>query len=134
VWLGALAGWVVLMAWSAIINMAILPDRYAAAQKAGLLLAQPRYGFFLPVYFIALFLVSCVLAWVYAGVRATYGPGPGTALKVGLLLGFMAGFPMAFSQAAWGPLSRFFPLWWMLELWVGSILSAYVSAWVYREA
>ena len=133
VWLGALAGWVVWMIWSGIINMGILASRYAEAQQAGMLLAQPRYGFFMPAWFIVLFLLSAVLAWVYAGVRLTYGPGRETALKVGILVGFVAGFPMAFSGAAWSPLSRIFPLWWMLELWVGSVLSGYVSAWLYRE-
>jgi len=134
VWLGALGGWVVWMIWSMAINLGVLATGYAEAQKSGMLLTEPRYGFFLPAWFVTLFLLSCVLAWVYAGVRTTYGPGPGTAIKVGVLVGFAAGFPLAFSTAAWSPLARLFPLWWMVELWVGAVLSAYVSAWLYRES
>ena len=95
VWLGALGGWVVWMIWSMAINLGVLATGYAEAQKSGMLLTEPRYGFFLPAWFVTLFLLSCVLAWVYAGVRTTYGPGPGTAIKVGVLVGFAAGFPLA---------------------------------------
>jgi hypothetical protein len=132
--LGAVAGWVVWMVWSGIVNMVILVGRYAAAQKAGMLLTTPRYGFFLPAWFIMLFVLSYLLAWLYAGVRATYGAGAGTAIKVGLFVGFAIGFPMAFSSAAWSPMSRVFPLWWMLELWGGAIASTFVAAWLYRDA
>jgi len=134
VWLGALGGWVVWVVWSMAINLGVLAAGYTEAQKAGMLLSEPRYSFFLPAWLVTLFVLSYVLAWVYAGVRAVRGAGPGTAIKVGLLIGFAAGFPLAFSTAAWSPLARLFPFWWMVELWVGAVLSAYVSAWMYRES
>lgn len=134
VWLGAIVGSIVWFLWSGFINFAVLAPRYAEAQQAGLFLKESRYPFYAGQWFILLLILSVILAWVYAGVRGTYGPGPKTALKVGLLLGFAAGFPICFSIAAWSPMDRHFPLWWMLELWVGSILSVFVSAWLYRES
>ena len=131
--LGAVAGWLVWFIWSGIINMLILPARYAAAQESGALLQEPRYGFFLPVYFLALLAVAYILTWLYAGVRGTYGAGPATALKLGALAGFAIAFPLNFSSAAWAPFSRAFPLWWMLELWIGAILATLVAGWMYRE-
>jgi len=133
VWLGALAGGIVWIVWSGIVNMVILAGRYPAAQEAGELLTQPRYGFFLPVYFASLLVMAYVLAWLYAGVRSTFGSGPGTALKVGALAGFAIAFPTNFSTAAWAPISRVFPLWWMVELWVGAILATLVAGWLYRD-
>lgn len=133
VWLGALAGWVVWLAWSALTNFVALMSRYAAAQEAGQLLREPRYPFFLPAWFALLFVLSLIGACLYASVRATRGAGPTTALTVGVLLGFAAGFPVNFSLAAWGTFPRVIPLWWMLELWVGAILATLVAGWVYRD-
>ena len=130
---GALAGGVAWIIWSGIINAAILGSRYAAAQDAGTMLKEARYGFFLPVYFLSLLFVSYVLAWIYAGLRSSYGPGPGTALKLGVLAGFAIAFPLNFSSAAWASVDRIFPLWWLLEMWVGAILASFIAAWMYRD-
>jgi hypothetical protein len=133
VWLGALAGWIVWLIWSAITNFAVLMPRYAAAQQAGTLLPQPRYPFFIVAWFVTLFVLAAICAWLYAGVRATRGAGPKTALSVGALVGFASGFPLAFSLASWAPFTRVIPLWWMLELWVGAILATLVAGWLYRD-
>jgi len=133
VWLGAVVGWVAWGVWSTIVNMVILVPRYAAAQKAGWLLVQPRYWFFIPAWFVLLFVLSLVAAWLYAGTRATRGAGPATAIKVGGALGFAGGFPIAFSLAAWAPFSRFIALGWMLDLWVGAIVATLVAGWLYKD-
>jgi hypothetical protein len=133
VWLGALVGGIAWIIWSGIVHMVILADHYAGAQKAGVMLSEPRYGFFLPVYFACLLIMAYVLAWLYAGVRATFGAGPATALKVGALAGFAIAFPLNFSAAAWDPVGRIFPFWWMIELWVGAILATLIAGWLYRD-
>lgn len=133
VWLGALAGWLVWAVWSGITNFAILMGEYAAAQEAGTLLKEPRYGFFMPAWFLMLFLLSLGVSWLYASARATRGAGPKTAITIGLLVGFAAGFPINFSIACWGTFGRLIPLWWMLELWVGAVLAAFVAGWLYRD-
>lgn len=131
--LGAVAGGVAWTIWSMVVNVAILASKYAAAQGAGMLLKQPRYPFFLGYWIITLFLLSYVVAWLYSSVRATRGAGPGTALTVGLLVGFAAAFPMNLSTASWAPFDRILPLWWMLDLWVGAILASLVAAWLYKD-
>ncbi len=131
--LGAAAGGVVWTIWSMLINVKILGAKYLAAQQAGQLLSQPRYSFFIGYWIVTLFLLSYMLAWLYASVRATQGAGPGTALTVGLLVGFAAGFPMNLSSATWAPFDRVFPLWWLLDMWVGAILASLVAGWLYRD-
>ncbi len=131
--LGAVAGGVVWSIWSMVVNAVILSARYTEAQNSGMLLRQPRYPLFLVYWFITIFLLAYVVAWFYASVRATRGAGPGTALTVGLLVGFAAGFPVNLSMATWSPLSRSFPLWWMIDLWIGAILAALVAGWLYKE-
>jgi len=133
VWLGAAAGGVTWLVWGFVCNLVGLSSRYAAAQAAGQFLAQPRYSFFMVGWVVSMFVAAFVLAWIYAGVRATFGAGPKTALLVGVLVGFIAGFPENFALAAWLPSSRVFPLWWMLELWVGAVLATFVAAWLYRD-
>ena len=131
--LGALAGGVAWAIWSTLINAWWLEGRYAAAQSSGLLLKAPRYHLFLLSWFITIFLLSWVVSWLYASARATRGAGPGTAITIGLLVGFAAGFPMNLTTASWSPLSRFLPLGWMCDMWVGAILAALVAGWIYKD-
>ena len=93
----------------------------------------PRYPLFLVYWFITIFLLAYVVAWLYSSVRATRGAGPGTALTVGLLVGFAAGFPMNLTVATWAPMSRHLPLWWMLDLWLGAIMASLVAGWIYKD-
>jgi hypothetical protein len=132
--LGTLAGGVVWGIWSTIINMVILSSKYEEAKLHRLLLSEPRYPLFVVYWFATLFLLTYILTWVYASVRATLGPGPITALRVGLVMGFAMGFPLSLSLAAWAPFSRAIMLGWMLDLWVGAILATLVSAWLYKES
>ena len=133
--LGALAGGVVWSIWSTIVNLVILEPRYAVAQNSGMMLKQARYPYplFLFYWFVTIFLLAYVVAWLYSSVRATCGAGPGTALTVGLLVGFAAGFPMNLTVATWAPISRHLPLWWMLDLWLGAIMASLVAGWLYKD-
>jgi hypothetical protein len=132
--LGVLAGGVVWGIWSSIVNFAFLMPRYAFGQEHHELLSKPRYPLFLAYWFIALFILTYILTWVYASARTTFGPGPVTALRVGLLIGFSTTFPLGLSIAAWAPFGRSITAGWMLDLWVGSILATLVSAWLYKES
>jgi hypothetical protein len=131
--LGAVVGGVVWSTWSTVINTVIEKTRYAEAANAGVLLKQPRYPLFIPYWIITVFLLSWVCAWLYSSVRATRGGGPGTAVTIGLLVGFAAGFPVNLSVAAWLPLDRYIPLWWMLDMWIGAIMASLVAGWLYRD-
>jgi hypothetical protein len=131
--IGALAGGGVWTIWSFLIGYAMLMSRYEAAQQAGHFLKDPRYPFFVGFWIITLFLMAYVMAWFYASARATLGVGPGTALKIGLLVGFVAGFPGALGASTWAPYSRMIPLGQMLEMWVGAILATLVAGWLYRD-
>jgi hypothetical protein len=123
--------WVI---WSVVVELFIIGDaRYQAARNAGLFLKTPRYPFFVGQWVVITLLLAIIIAYLYAWSRQTLGPGPGTALKIGFLVGFVAGFPENFAQAAWSPLERIFPLGWMLAMWIGSILAALVAGWLYKE-
>ncbi len=132
--LGTLAGGVVWGIWSTIINMVFLMPRYEFAQKSHALLAQPRYPLFVVYWYITLFVLTYILTWVYVSARTTLGPGPITAVRVGLLMGFAMVFPLGLCMATWATFSRFIVLGWVLDLWVGSILATLVSAWLFKES
>jgi hypothetical protein len=133
VWLGGLAGGVVWVAWSWLLNMMLLGPRYMDVQNSGLFLKQPRYPAFMVQWIVMLFVLGIIMSHLYAWARATSGPGPGTALKIGFLAGFAIGFPGNFAQATWSPIPRVFPLGWMLEMWVGAILATLVAGFLYKE-
>lgn len=103
------------------------------AQEQGLFLKTPRYPAFQAQWMILLFVLGILMAHLYAWTRTTVGPGPKTALKVGAVVGFIAGFPLNFAQATWSPLDRVFPLGWMLEMWVGAILATLVAGAIYKD-
>ena len=132
VWLGGIAGGVVWNAWSFCINMRQAP-LYAFMQSKGLFLKEPRYPLFTAEWILLTFVLSILVAYLYAWSRATAGAGPKTALKIGIIVGFCAGFPGNFAQATWSPVPRIMPLGWMIELWGGAILASLVAGFLYKE-
>ena len=133
IWLGGFVGGVVWIIWSWVLNMIFLGPRYLAIQNSGLFLKQPRYPFFMGQWIVLLFLLAIIMSHLYAWSRATIGPGPLTAIKIGFLVGFAIGFPANFAQATWSPIPRIFPLGWMLEVWVGAILATLVAGALYKD-
>ena len=131
--LGVVVGGLAWGIWSMLVNAVILSSHYAAAQESGALLKAPRYPLFLVYWFLGLFIFTYILMWIYLSLRETLGPGPKTALRVGFLVGFAIAFPINLSIAAWVPIERVFPLWWMMDLWLGSILATFISAALYKE-
>lgn len=134
IWLGGLAGGVVWTLWSFIVGRFIITDaRYLAAQNAGYFLKAPRYPLFAVQWIVLTFVGAIVLAHLYAWVRQTLGPGPGTALRIGFWVGFVAGFPDNFAQATWFAGDRGLPFGWMLDMWIGCILATVAAGWLYKE-
>jgi len=132
VWLGGIVGGIVWNAWSFFIGMKQGPY-YEAMQKQGLFLKEPRYPFFVGQWILLIFVMSIILAYLYAWIRNTAGPGPKTALKLGILVGFCAGFPNNFAAATWSAMPRELPLGWMLDTWVGMILASLAAGFLYKE-
>lgn len=130
--LGALAGGVVWTIWSMLVNMLFLAERYEGAQEAGLLLKEPRYHFLFD-WIVTLFILSYIVSLLYASVRGVWGAGPGTALLVGVMVGFAAGFPSNLATASWSPLDRILPFWWMIDSWAGAALASVVAGFFYKD-
>ena len=132
---GAIAGGVVWSVWSTLINLWILRPLYMAEGRLGQLLLVPRYGTaaFLVSWYVTLFLVAGVCAWLYAAARSSLGPGPKTAVKVGVAVGFVTAFPLSLAVTNWSPLVRTIPLGWLIDLWVGAILATHVAALFYQD-
>jgi uncharacterized membrane protein YraQ (UPF0718 family) len=126
--MGGIVAGVVWNAWSFLLNN-LVGSRYVQAQNAGLFLKQPRYPGFVVQWIVILFILGIIMAHLYAWSRSTLRPGPVSAIKLGLV----AGFPLSFAQATWSPVSRYLPLAWMLEMWVGTILATLVAGALYKE-
>ncbi len=85
---GGVAAGVVASACDFVVFNVILKDR-AAAEMNALNPALAAKAAATPgmVGAIALdFVIGLTLAWVYASIRATYGPGPKTAMRAGLMM------------------------------------------------
>jgi hypothetical protein len=134
IWIGGLAGGLVWNIWGFLMGWLVIGfDRYTAMQQQGLFLKTSRYPAFNVQWMVLMFILGIGIAHLYAWSRTTLQPGPGAAIKVGAMVGFIAGFPLNFAQAAWSPLERIFPLGWMLEMWLGAILATLVAGALYKE-
>ena len=138
--LGAIVGGLVFNVWSFLVELGLMPLVVGKAQidvaMATWFLKEPRIpmGLFFLVWVFSLFVVSYGLAWAYAAMRATVGAGPGTAVKLGLVVGFAAGFPLNFAHAVFDGLFVGYWLMWMAEMGVGAILAALAAGRVYKDA
>ena len=132
IWLGGIAGGVAWTAWGFLIGMKLAPF-YEATQKSGLFLKESRFPFFAVHWILLLFVMSVLLAYLYAWSRATAGPGLKTAVKIGMIVGFCAGVPDNFGQAAWSAVPTQLPLGWMLDMWGGAIIAAVVAGFLYKD-
>ena len=130
--LGGLLAGLVINAVSFLCNSVLTGKKLMQAQQAGHFLSQPRFPF-IPAWLILMFLVGIALVWLYAAVRPRLGPGPGTALKVGILVGLLMGVPDNMANAAWGTSGRYLPTMWMLEHLIGCALGTLIGAWLYKE-
>jgi len=87
--IGGLVAGVVLSLVDYVLYGVVLKDQMAAAMTA--LGKQPMTNAQMP-WFVGLdFVAGIFLVWLYAAVRPRFGPGPGTAVKAGLAMWFVAG-------------------------------------------
>ena len=140
IWLGALVGGIVFFIWSMVLEFglsAVLVGRVRMdiSMNNGWFLREPRVPIwlFFAVWVVSLFIIAYALAWIYAAMRATAGAGPATAAKLGLAVGFAAGFPMEFAHAVFQPLTVRYGILWMIEMVAGCILAALAAGWMYRD-
>ncbi len=130
--LGGLVAGLVMNVIDVITEMFVLGERYKQLQEAGVFLKEPRLPF-VPIWILGLFATGVLAAWFYAAVRPRLGPGPRTALLVGLYLGLLAHVPYNVTHAAWGMQGRFMPLVWMLGGMVQMIVGTLIAGWLYKE-
>lgn len=129
--MGGLVGGLVYNAVSFLINAHLLMPRYQILHDQGHLRQEPRLPFAL--YCLLLFVVSIGLVWLYAAARTHLGPGPRSALLVGLVVGLIAGVPMGLVEYSWGYYGGYVSLWWTLDRVLGSALATLVGGWVYKD-
>lgn len=133
--LGTVAGGVTWMVWEVVWTMVWAMLFFETPEESMKLTGEPHYGagVHYAVWFPTMFLLSGLVAWLYAVARSTLGPGPRTALLIGCSVGFAAGFPANFFVSNWLAVDRLVPLHWSVDLWVGSILAALVAGLLYKD-
>lgn len=129
--LGGLVAGVVLNIGEYVLNEAILGDDWEAVmQSYG---RETFSGSDIAIFVALTFLLGIVLVWLYAAVRPRFGPGVGTALRVGLVAWIIMYLLWYASNLA----TEFFPqnlvltaaVWGFFELPIGTA----VGAWLYKE-
>jgi hypothetical protein len=129
---GGLAAGLLMIAIDALVGATVLMPRYQARQADGTFLKNPQLPF-APLWILGFFAIGLILAWLYAATRPRLGPGPGTALIVGLAVGLLAHVPYPFALACWSPAGRLIPLVWMLSGLAEYVLATLLAGYLYRE-
>ncbi|HVF40975.1 MAG TPA: hypothetical protein VM939_13830 [Gemmatimonadaceae bacterium] len=136
VFLGGLAAGLVLNVIDYLSNGVIFADRMLAdanAFKPGLGdQMRAMDGAQIATYVFFDFVIGMLLVWTYAAIRPRLGPGPRTAMYVGLVF-FVMGMIVSYGYKASGMMSP--GLWYSYSgVWlVNLLLASFVGAWVYRE-
>lgn len=131
--IGGLVAGLAMFVISFVVNVVILGSRYEALQADGTFLVEPRFPFE-PIWILIQLAAGIGMVWVYAAARPRLGPGPKTAVCVGLIVGLVANVPPHFATASWGSFTPSVPFIWMLGGIVSFIVGSLAGAAVYKEA
>jgi hypothetical protein len=132
VFLGGLVWWVVFnVLWIAALVVYLNPEVVAAWKALGLTYS-PTPG--VAVFWFALTFVGGVVAiWLYAAIRPRYGPGPKTAVSVGLAFWFIGEFAPMMFFGVHGVFPWRFVLMDVATVLVVVVVATVAGAWLYRE-
>lgn len=127
---GILAGVVVNIS-EGLLHAVVMKAQDAEMMKA-LGRTVPEGGGVLAVWLLWGFAWGIVAVWLYAAVRPRFGPGPGTAARVGVAAWFFCCLLSMVAMANMG----LFPFNWLELVWtlVQDVIAVIVGAWVYKEA
>ena len=98
--IGGLVAGLVLNIFDFVLYGVVLKAQMAAAMQA---LGKPPVPDSVIPWFVVLdFVAGVFLVWLYAAIRPRFGPGPGTAVKAGLAVWFVAGLLHALFEIPMG--------------------------------
>jgi hypothetical protein len=130
--LGSFSGFLVWLAWSGLLNFAVLASRYPAAQEAGHLLKHQSYRVFLFTWLLTIFVLSLIAAQFYVWARARLGPGLRSSLTVGPLLALAVALPIEVTTSRF-TIDHMFTICWIVDLVVGMVLATLMVSWIYKD-
>lgn len=126
---GLLAG-LVINVLEAVLYGGFLKAPWDAAMKD---LGVAEGGATMIIYVVGAFAIGILAVWMYAAVRPRLGAGPGTAVKVGLLMWALAFLWPAIGFMSMGlipvPLLLIGVVWELIEVPLATV----AGAWVYKE-
>jgi len=127
---GILAGIIVNIS-EGLFHMVVMKAQEAEVMKS-LGRTVPEGGGVMVVWLLWGFAWGIVAVWLYAAVRPRFGPGPGTAARVGVAAWFFCCLLMSVAMANIGLFAlNGLELVWTL---VQSVVAVVVGAWIYKEA
>jgi len=109
----------------------VLMERYQGLTKMGFYFKEPTFPF-MPANIALSFIVGILLAWLYAVGRDTLGAGALTAIKIGLVVGFIAGVPGNVAMVAWSTAGKLGPFVTCLAVIVECVIGTFLAGMVYK--
>ena len=129
--LGGVLATVVLSATGMVFHGVILGDHYKTLATMGSVLAEPR-AMGLPIYYAGTLISGLALSMIYVVARKFGGPGPMTAIRVGVTVGLFTTGGMA-AEYAFYNLGGMVPLVSLVSNITGAVLATLAAGFLYKD-
>jgi len=93
----------------------------------------PRSIWSLVVYLLMRFIWGFAVVWFYVATRPRFGPGPKTAVLIGLVFWLCTFFLMVVSYGMLGLFPKGMLILWASMTLLAILPATFVGAWIYRE-
>jgi len=131
VMLGGFVGGLTMLAIGFLIHAVLLHENYTVLQHHNVMRQQPIMSGMMMQYLAVIF-SGIPLAALYAMVRNYAGPGPGTAIKVGALVGLVC-VPVPIAVYAYYNVGGMVPLMTAIDCMAGCIAGTFVAGALYKD-
>ncbi|HIA12765.1 MAG TPA: hypothetical protein EYN69_11955 [Flavobacteriales bacterium] len=127
---GTVAGLCMLVA-GIIVHGVLLEDQYSTLRDAGIIRSSPNWPGMI-VHHLSVIFAGIPLAVIYVLIRKTVGPGPGSAFRLGIMIGLIC-LPAAASMYAFYDIGKMIPVFSALTLMLQCVVGTLVAGALYKD-
>ncbi len=129
--LGGIVAGLCMLVFGMIVHGVLLEDHYSVLRNAGFIRSSPNWPGMI-VHHLSVIFAGIPLAVIYVLIRKTVGPGPGSAFRLGIMIGLIC-LPAAASMYAFYDFGRMIPLANALTMMTQCVIGTLVAGSLYKD-
>ncbi|PCH94262.1 MAG: hypothetical protein COB85_05815 [Bacteroidetes bacterium] len=127
---GTVAG-LSMLVFGMIIHGVLLEEHYLVLRSSGIIRSSPNWQGMI-VHHLSVIFAGIPLSVIYVLIRSAVGPGPGTAFRLGIMIGLIC-LPAAASLYAFYDLGKMIPLVSALTMMAQCVIGTLVAGSLYKD-